>query len=411
MKAVRVGAIAIKRVAGCSSQSWGGLVNSQNVSVARASKPIISGRVGARTELDGRSVILLTANNYLGLAGDADVIERSCEAARQYGSGSTLNPPLATTPLHEQLCDTLAAFHGADSALLFNSCTSANVAVACTLVGKGDRIFSDKLNHASINDGCRLSAAETHIYNNRDLDHLERLLAQPHDGAKLVITDGIFSMEGDAADLPAMIAICKRHGAALVVDESHAAGVIGPGGRGTAAAQGCVGEIDLYTGTLSKAFGGFAGGYVAGRADLVGRLHDDGRFYMFTTAITPASAAGALAAIETVMRDDGLVRRLAENTARLRAGLKALGLRILGEDHPITPILVGDEDKAREFSRVLLEDGVYIGAICFPIVPRGEARLRAQPSAAHSAADIDEAIALIGKAARTVGLIGDAGKK
>ena len=411
MKAVRVGAIAIKRVAGCSSQSWGGLVNSQNVSVARASKPIISGRVGARTELDGRSVILLTANNYLGLAGDADVIERSCEAARQYGSGSTLNPPLATTPLHEQLCDTLAAFHGADSALLFNSCTSANVAVACTLVGKGDRIFSDKLNHASIIDGCRLSAAETHIYNNRDLDHLERLLAQPHDGAKLVITDGIFSMEGDAADLPAMIAICKRHGAALVVDESHAAGVIGPGGRGTAAAQGCVGEIDLYTGTLSKAFGGFAGGYVAGRADLVGRLHDDGRFYMFTTAITPASAAGALAAIETVMRDDGLVRRLAENTARLRAGLKALGLRILGEDHPITPILVGDEDKAREFSRVLLEDGVYIGAICFPIVPRGEARLRAQPSAAHSAADIDEAIALIGKAARTVGLIGDAGKK
>lgn len=378
----------------------------QNASQARAAKPVIGGRVGARTELDGRSVILLTANNYLGLAGDSDVIERSCEAARKYGNGSTLNPPLATTPLHEELCDMLGRFHGADSALLFNSCTSANVAVVCTLVGKGDRIFSDRLNHASIIDGCRLSPAETRIYNNRDLDHLAALLSEPHDGAKLVITDGVFSMEGDAADLPTMVALCKRHGAILVVDESHAAGVIGPGGRGTASAQGCVAEIDLFTGTLSKAFGGFAGGYVAGRADLVSRIHDHGRFYMFTTAITPASAAGALAAIQAVMRDETLVKRLSENATRLRAGLKALGLRILGEDHPITPILVGDEDKAREFSRELLREGVYIGAICFPIVPRGEARLRAQPSAAHSAADIDEAVAAIGVAARRVGLIG-----
>jgi glycine C-acetyltransferase len=170
--------------------------------------------------------------------------------------------------------------------------------------------------------------------------------------------------------------------------------------------QGCVGEIDLYTGTLSKAFGGFAGGYAAGRADLVRMLHDHGRFFMFTTAITPASAAGALAAIERVMRDDVLVRRLWDNTAQLRGGLKALGLRILGEDHPITPILVGDEDRAREFSRDLLGEGVYIGAICFPIVPRGEARLRAQPSAAHSAADIDEAVAAIGRVAQRTGLIG-----
>lgn len=378
----------------------------QDLPHARAKKPIIGGRVGARTELDGRSVILLTANNYLGLAGDDEVIERSCAAARQYGSGSTLNPPLATTPLHEQLCDTIARFHCADAALLFNSCTSANVAVACTLVGKGDRIFSDRLNHASIIDGCRLSAAETTIYNNRDLAHLELLLSKPHDGATLVITDGIFSMEGDAADLPRMIALCRRYNAILVVDESHAAGVIGPGGRGTAALQGCVGDIDLYTGTLSKAFGGFAGGYTAGRTDLIRKLHDHGRFHIFTTAITPASAAGALAAIERVMADDALVRQLSENTARLRAGLKALGLRILGEDHPITPIMVGDEDKARELSRELLREDVYIGAICFPIVPRGEARLRAQPSAAHSAPDIDEAIAAVGRAAKRVGVIG-----
>lgn len=378
----------------------------QDSSQPRAMKPVIGGRVGARTELDGRSIIMLTANNYLGFAGDLDVIESSCAAARQYGNGSTLNPPLATTPLHETLCDRLALFHSTDAALLFNSCTSANVAVACTLVGKGDRIYSDRLNHASIIDGCRLSAAETKIYNNRDLRHLETLLSEPHDGTKLVITDGVFSMEGDEADLPSMIALCKRHGAILVVDESHAAGVIGPGGRGTAAAQGCVGEIDLYTGTLSKAFGGFAGGYVAGRLDLIRKIHDEGRFYMFTTAITPASAGGALAAIEAVMRDDAPIMRLSENTARLRAGLKALGLRILGHDHPITPILVGDEEKAREFGRELLQEGVYIGAICFPIVPRGEARLRAQPSAAHSLADIDEAVAAIGAVARRMGLIG-----
>jgi glycine C-acetyltransferase len=378
---------------------------SESVSPARAKKPIIGGRVGARTELDGRSVLLLTANNYLGLAGDPDLIELSCAATRQYGNGSTLNPPLATTPLHEDLCDTIARFHTTDSALLFNSCTSANVTVACTLVGKGDRIFSDRLNHASIIDGCRLSAAETRIYNNRDLDHLEALLNEPHSGGKLVITDGIFSMEGDAADLPRMIAICKHHDAVLVVDESHAAGVIGPGGRGTAAAQGCVGQIDLYTGTFSKAFGGFAGGYAAGRADLVRRLHDHGRFHIFTTAIPAASAAGARGAIERVMGDETLVRRLAENTKRLRAGLKALGLRILGDDHPITPILVGNEEKAVAFSRELLREGVYIGAICFPIVPRGEARLRAQPSAAHMPADIDEALEAIGRAAKRVGLI------
>jgi glycine C-acetyltransferase len=374
-------------------------------SSGRALKPVLTGPVGARMALGGREVILLTANNYLGLANDPELIERACQAMRQYGMGSTLNPPLATTPLHEQLCDTLAKFHGTESALLFNSCTSANVAVACTLVGKGDRIFSDRLNHASIIDGCRLSAAEARVYNNRDLDHLEALLSEPFEGAKLVITDGIFSMEGDAADLPRMITLCRRHGAILVVDESHAAGVIGPGGRGTAAAQGCVGQIDLYTGTFSKAFGGFAGGYVAASVDLIRKLHNQGRFYMFTTAITAAAAAGALGAIERVMADDTPVRRLAENTRRLRDGLARIGLRVLGQDHPITPIMIGEEAKASAFSKELLKEGVYIGAIRYPVVPQGEARLRAQPSAAHSSDDIDEALAAIDRVARRMGIV------
>jgi glycine C-acetyltransferase len=272
-------------------------------------------------------------------------------------------------------------------------------------VGAGDRIFSDRLNHASIIDGCRLSAAESRVYNHADFAHLEAQLAEPGAGRKLVITDGVFSMEGDAADLPRLIAVCRRHGATLVVDESHAAGVIGPGGRGTAALRGCEGAVDLYTGTLSKAFGAFAGGYVAGPAARIRELHDRGRFFMFTTAVSPSAAAGALAAVEIATRDDSLVRRLADNTARLRAGLAKLGLRLLGGDSPITPIMIGDEDEAAAMSRALMQEGVYVGAVRFPVVPRGDARLRAQPSAAHSSADIDEALAAFGKVGNRLRLI------
>jgi glycine C-acetyltransferase len=371
----------------------------------RSQKPILGGPIGARAILDGREVIILGSNNYLGLANHPEVIARAKEALDRYGAGPALNPPLATTPIHDALCAALAKFHRTESALLFNSCTSANVAVACTLVGAGDRIFSDRLNHASIIDGCRLSAAESRVYNHADFAHLEAQLAEPGAAKKLVITDGVFSMEGDAADLPALIRVCRRQGATLVVDESHAAGVIGPGGRGTAALRGCEGEIDLYTGTLSKAFGAFAGGYVAGPAARIRELHDRGRFFMFTTAVSPSAAAGALAAVEIAMRDDTLVRRLADNTRRLRAGLAKLGFKLLGGDSPITPIMIGDEAKAAAFSNALLDAGIYVGSVRFPVVPRSEARLRAQASAAHSPADIDEALAAFENVGKRLELI------
>ena len=373
--------------------------------VARAEKPVISGRTGGRTTLNGRELLLLTANNYLGLAGDDALIDEACAAMRQYGLGSTLNPPLATTTVHEALCDALAEFHETESALLFNSCTSANVAVACTLVGKGDRIFSDRLNHASIIDGCRLSAAEVCVYEHQDLEQLESLLAAPYSGRKLVITDGVFSMEGTFANLPRLVALCRKHNALLVVDESHSAGVAGPRGKGTAALQGCLGQVDLYTGTFSKAFGGIAGGYTAGNTDLIRQLHDKGRFYIYTSSIPAASAAGALAALKAVMRDDTLVRRLGQNTQRLRAGVKSLGLSLLGEQHPITPIVIGDEAKTQSLSDGLLKLGVYIAAIKHPVVAKGEARLRAQPSASHTFADIDEAVATLGAVARQLNII------
>jgi glycine C-acetyltransferase len=371
----------------------------------RSQKPIMGGAIGARAIMDGREVIVLGSNNYLGLANHPEVIARAKEALERYGAGPALNPPLATTPIHEELCAALAKFHRTESALLFNSCTSANVAVACTLVGNGDRIFSDRLNHASIIDGCRLSAAESRVYNHADFAHLEAQLAEPGTGKKLVITDGVFSMEGDAVDLASLVSTCRKYGATLVVDESHAAGVIGPGGRGTAALRGCEGEIDLYTGTLSKAFGAFAGGYVAAPAARIRELHDRGRFFMFTTAVNPSAAAGALAAVEIAMRDPSLARRLAENTQRLRAGLAKLGFRLLGGDSPITPIMIGDEEKAAAFSHALMEAGVYVGSVRFPVVPRGEARLRAQPSAAHSTADIDEALAAFEKVGKRLTLI------
>ncbi len=371
----------------------------------RSRKPLLGGAVGARAIMDGREVIVLGSNNYLGLANHPEVIARAKEALDRYGAGPALNPPLATTPIHEALCAALAKFHRTESALLFNSCTSANVAVACTLVGAGDRIFSDRLNHASIIDGCRLSAAESRVYNHGDFAHLEAQLAGPGAGKKLVITDGIFSMEGDAVDLRPLIDTCRRHEATLVVDESHAAGVIGPGGRGTAALRGCDGEVELYTGTLSKAFGAFAGGYVAGPAARIRELHDRGRFFMFTTAVSPSAAAGALAAVEIALRDPSLAQRLAENTRRLRAGLTTLGFRLLGGVSPITPVMIGDEAKAAAFSNALLEAGVYVGSVRFPVVPRGEARLRAQPSAAHSAADIDEALAAFEKAGKALALV------
>jgi glycine C-acetyltransferase len=371
----------------------------------RSRKPVLGGPVGARAVMDGREVVVLGSNDYLGLANHPEVIARAKAALDRYGAGPALNPPLATTPLHEALCDALARFHRTESALLFNSCTAANVAVACTLVGAGDRIFSDRLNHASIIDGCRLSAAASRVYEHADFAQLDALLARPAEGKTLVITDGVFSMEGDAVDLRPLLDVCRRHGATLVVDESHAAGVIGPGGRGTAALRGCEGEVELFTGTLSKAFGAFAGGYVVGPAARIRALHDRGRFFMFTTAIAPAAAAGALAALEIVMRDDAPVRRLADNTRRLRQGLAALGFRLLGGDSPITPIMVGEEDKAAAFGRALMEAGVYVGAVRFPVVPRGEARLRAQPSAAHAEADIDEALGAFAAVGRRLGLI------
>lgn len=361
------------------------------------SAPALGTPQGGRVMLDGAETIMLGSNDYLGLAGHPEVIEAAIAALRRYGAGTAINPPFATTPLHEELAERLARFTGTEAALLFGSASAANAGVLATLVGPGDAIFSDRLNHASIVDGCRLSRAETVLYASRDARSLEEAMARTKAERHLVISDGVFSMEGDVAPLPELLAVAERASAMLVIDECHAAGVIGPRGRGTPEHFGIDPRRLVVTGTLSKAIGGAGGGYVAGPREVVAALRARSRAFIFTSAISPADAGAALAALQLIEGDRGPIDRLYRNTERFRAGLGKLGLRHHRGVSPITAILIGEEDAARSTSAALLLAGVYIPAMTYPIVARGEARLRAQPSAALSEDDIDIALARLGE--------------
>lgn len=366
----------------------------------------LGGPQGGQAIVDGRRVVMLGSNNYLGLANHPKVVERARQALETYGCGTAMNPTLCTTPIHEALAEATAAFAGAEAALLFNSCTAANIALVMSLMGPDDVVFSDQFNHASIIDACRSSKAPTRVYRHRDCAALSEALSET-EGARLrlIISDGVFSMEGDTAPLPEMLKLAERHRAVVAIDESHAAGVIGPRGRGTAAYYGVGGKVDIQTGTYSKAFGAAGGGYVAGSRALIDFLYDHARFFIFTSAMSPVSAACAVAALEVHSEEPGLVDRLWANTRRLRQGLEQLGFRLLGGESPITPIVIGDELTADRMGARLLEEGVYVPALGYPVVPRGEARLRAQPSAAHTVSDIDQALVALERVGREAGVI------
>jgi glycine C-acetyltransferase len=368
-------------------------------------RAVFAGRSGARATLDGRSVLMFGANDYLGIAGDPRVAEAMAKAAAAHGGGIGLNPPLATTDIHLALEAAVADFHGLEDAILFASCTAANLGLLDGLVGRGDLIFSDELNHASIIDGCRLSRAETVRLPHRDMDALGRALAARRaEGARaLYIADGVFSMEGWTAPLADILRRCRAADALVALDESHAAGVIGATGRGTVEHEGA-GPVDLVTGTFSKAFGGVGGGYIAASRALIEELRQRARMAQFTTTLNPASAAGALAAL-TIARDEPeRRRRLAANLARAKAGLAALGFEVRAGAGAILAIMVGDEDRARALAAAIRAAGLYVPALAFPIVPKGEARLRLQPSAAHAPDDVDAALEILGRAARAAGL-------
>jgi len=348
--------------------------------------------------LDGRRVLCLASNNYLGLAAHPEVVDAAAEAARRYGAGAG-SARLVTggLTLHDELEARLAAFKGTADAVLFSSGYLANLGTVSALVGPGDAVFSDELNHASIIDGCRLSRADVLVYRHADAGHLEERLTAWRAAAgagrrALVVTDSVFSMDGDVAPLPDIVAACERHGAVLMVDEAHATGVVGPGGRGALAGWGLEGRAGVVMGTLSKALGA-AGGFVAGSADLCAYLRNRARSFIFDTALPPPTAAAALAGLAVVEREPERPVRARRLAGRLAAGLRAAGYAVPDPAAAVLPVVVGAPEAALGLSARLLDAGVLVTAIRPPSVPEGTSRLRATVMATHTDAEIDRAVA------------------
>ena len=353
------------------------------------------GGQGERLRVDGRDLLNFTSNNYLGLAADPRVTAAAAAAAREYGASVSASRLLCgSTPLHDRLERRLAALKGGEAALLYSSGYLANLGVLTALARPGDAIFSDALNHASIIDGCRLSGADTRVYRHRDADHLAELIAASSASRRLIVSETVFSMDGDVAPLPALAAIARRHDAVLVLDEAHATGVLGPGGEGAIARDGLDPDGIVIVGTLSKALGS-AGGFVVAGAAVVDYLVNRSRPFIFNTALPPASVGAALAALDVVAAEPERRARLAALARRLREGLTAAGHPPSASETPIVPLLLGDAEAALAAERRLREAGVLARAIRPPTVPEGTARIRFNLMATHDEAAIDRALAAL----------------
>jgi glycine C-acetyltransferase len=367
----------------------------------------LKGPQGPVVEVEGKGeVIMLTSNNYLGLANHPAIIEAAARADREYGYGlASVRFICGTQDIHKKLEAAISEFFGTEDTILYGSCWNANEGLFQTVLGENDAVISDELNHASIIDGIRLAKCRRLRYRNRDMGELRRVLEENRDARnRLVMTDGVFSMEGSLALLPEMVAITREHGAFLVVDDSHGTGVLGKTGRGTAEELGVFGKIDAYTSTLGKALGGSHGGFTTGPGPLVEYLRQKSRPYLFSNTLPPAVVLGSIAAIELVKRDPSIVQRLRDNTRYFRQKLSSLGLNVRAGDHPIVPIIIGDTAKAISISRELLERGVFVSGFGFPVVPQGQARLRCQVSAAHTREHLDRALTAIAAVAERFGV-------
>ena len=371
--------------------------------------PTLEAPQGARTILDGRPVINLAANNYLGLANHKDVRAAASSAIERYGAGvASARNACGNLPLHDELESRLAAFKGTEAALVTQTGYAANLGTLHALFGEEDAIVSDALNHASIVDGARLSRARVLVYRHGDASDAEAKMAQARkDGARrvVVVTDGLFSMDGDLAPLPELCVAARRHGAITMVDDAHSVGVLGPGGRGTAAHFGLKGKIDIQIGTLSKALG-VMGGYIAGSAELIEWLEQRHRATFFSAStLTPADTAAGLKALDIVEAEPGRIARLRTRAAHFRKGLHALGFNTGAGEGPLIPVIVGEAGRATGLRDALLERGVFAVAVTFPIVARDAARLRVIVTSEHSEADLDEALSAFGEAGRVLGII------
>ena len=366
----------------------------------------------ARTVMEGRGeVIILSSNNYLGLSNAPEVVAAGRKALEDLGAGTaSVRFICGTFTVHRELEQALARLVGTESSLSFVSCWNANEAVPGTLLGEEDLVLSDQLNHASIIDGIRLAKAitkcQTGVYKHADLADLDQKLAAAKDRrVKMVISDGVFSMEGAIAPLPGLKEVCRKHDAVLVLDDSHATGVLGATGRGTAEHFGMLGEVDIITSTLGKALGGAAGGFVAGSAAVTDFLTQRARPQLFSNALPPTVAASSLGAVRQLEAHPELVTRLRENATYFRNGLSALGFKPLPGETPIIPVILGETAHAIRMSEMLLEQGVFVTGFGYPVVPQGQARVRCQVSAAHRREDLDEALSAFAQVGRRLGLI------
>ena len=365
---------------------------------------LVDGPQAPTVLLDGQPVLLLCSNNYLGLADHPRLRRAAADAALSLGTSAGASRLLSgSMSIHFELEERLAAFKGTEAALLFGSGYLANTGTIAALARQGEVVCSDELNHASIIDGCRLAGAETFVYRHADAEHLEWGLRRAAGRVALIVTDGVFSMDGDVAPLSELSDLARRHRCRLMVDEAHATGCLGPGGRGSVAAAGLTDEVDVIVGTLGKALGGY-GAYVCGSAELVDFLVNSARPFIFSTAPPPPAVAASSAALELLQERPKRVEKLRANAAALRSGLREQGLEPAGSETQIVPLVIGEADDAMALCERLLEDGLFAQAIRPPTVPPGTCRLRLTVMATHAIADLRRAARSIGTAARQLGL-------
>jgi len=356
---------------------------------------------------DGSEVLNFCANNYLGLADNPEVIAAAHKALDDRGFGlASVRFICGTQDLHKQLEQTISRFFGTHDSILYTSCFDANGGLFETILGAEDAVISDALNHASIIDGIRLCKAQRHRYPNSDMEALEKILQSTQDcRTRMIATDGAFSMDGTIAKIDEITALAERYDALLMVDDSHATGFLGPTGRGSAEYHGVMDKVDVYTSTLGKALGGGSGGFTTGRQEIIDLLRQRSRPYLFSNTLPPALVAAPICVFEKLSASTELRDRLEENTRYFRAAMSAAGFDIKPGEHPIVPVMLYDAPLAQEFAANLLEEGIYVIGFFFPVVPKGEARIRVQLSAAHERKHLDRAVEAFVKVGQALGVV------
>jgi glycine C-acetyltransferase len=371
------------------------------------SERLILGPQGSDILVAQGSVLNLCANNYLGLANHPAIVEAARTGLDTHGYGmASVRFICGTQDLHKQLEQAVSEFLGTEDTILYSSCFDANGGLFEVLLDEKDAVISDALNHASLIDGIRLCKATRFRYAHSDMAELEARLREASEcRLRLIVTDGVFSMDGDLAKLDRIVELAERYEAAVVVDDSHATGVLGPKGRGTPARFGVAGRIEIVTSTLGKTLGGATGGFTSGKAEVIELLRQRSRPYLFSNSLPPSIAAGALCALDLVKQGDQLRERLQANAAFFRAELTRLGFRLIPGEHPIIPVMLGDAGLATSMAEALLKEGVYVVGFSYPVVPQGQARIRTQMSAAHSMTQLQQAVTAFANVGRALGVI------